>query len=110
MPIETVTSLNAFRKRYHDAQLAKGQLANQATTVDFGHYRSILKNQAVVEQAEKLLKEFKPVSYDVAAHVKAIEAFETKAVCLPESTIHTMNSQARAHPGRERQRHRCQDR
>jgi F-type H+-transporting ATPase subunit d len=36
----------------------------------------------VVADAEKLLKEFKPATYDVSAHVKAIDEFETKAVSL----------------------------
>lgn len=42
----------------------------------------MLKNKAIVDEAAKLLKEFKPVTYDVDAHVKAIEAFESKAVRL----------------------------
>ena len=40
----------------------------------------MLKNKAIVDEAEKILKEFKPVTYDVGAHVKAIETFEAKAV------------------------------
>lgn len=48
--------------------------------MDISHYRSVLKNKAIVDEAEKLLREFKPVSYDVAAHIKAIDAFEAKAV------------------------------
>jgi F-type H+-transporting ATPase subunit d len=40
----------------------------------------VLKNKAIVDEAEKLLNGFKPVTYDVNAHVKAIEAFEVKAV------------------------------
>lgn len=63
-----------------DAQRIQGQLASQPTTVDLAHYRSVLKNKAVVDEAEKLLKDFKPVTYDVTAHVKAIETFEAKAV------------------------------
>jgi hypothetical protein len=77
---ETVGALQAFRKRHSDAQRIAGGLAQQATTVDLSHYRSVLKNQAIVDEAEKALKEFKPVTYDVNAHVKAIEAFEAKAV------------------------------
>jgi len=50
--------------------------------VDFAHYRSVLKNKAVVDEAEKLLKDFRPIAYDVNAHVKAIETFEVKAVRL----------------------------
>ena len=81
-PIETVAALQAFRKRHADAQRIHGQLSSQPTAVDFTHYRSILKNQNIVNKAEKLLKDFKPVTYDVNAHVKAIEAFEAKAVSL----------------------------
>jgi F-type H+-transporting ATPase subunit d len=77
---ETIASLQAFRKRHGDAQRLNAQYASQPTTVDFSHYRTILKNKAIVDEAEKLLKDFKPVTYDVNAQVKAIEAFEVKAV------------------------------
>ena len=40
------------------------------------------QNQAVVSQAEKIVNEFKPVTYDVSAQVKAIESFESVAVCM----------------------------
>ena len=33
-----------------------------------------------MDEAEKLLKDFKPTTYDVSAHIKAIETFEVKAV------------------------------
>lgn len=79
---ETVAALQAFRKRHADAQRIHGQLSSQPTAVDFTHYRSILKNQNIITEAEKLLKDFKPVTYDVNAHVKTIEAFEGKAVSL----------------------------
>ena len=82
-PTETIAALQAFRKRHADAQRIQGQLSSQPTTVDFTYYRSILKNQNIVNEAEKLLKDFKPVTYDVNAHVKATEAFEEKAVILP---------------------------
>ena len=65
-----------------DAQRIQAQLAAQPATVDLEHYRSVLKNKAVVDEAEKLLKDFKPVTYDVGAQVKAIEAFEAKAVSV----------------------------
>ncbi|KIY72880.1 ATP synthase d subunit [Cylindrobasidium torrendii FP15055 ss-10] len=76
---ETVASLQAFRKRNMEAQQLAGTYAQQPTTIDFAHYRSLLKNTAVIDEAEKILKEFKPVTYDVAGQVKAIEAFEAKA-------------------------------
>ena len=50
--------------------------------MDLAHYRSVLKNKGIVDEAEKILREFKPITYDVSTHVKAIETFETKAVCL----------------------------
>lgn len=84
---ETIASLQAFRKRHGDAQRLNAQYASQPTTVDFAHYRTILKNKAIVDEAEKLLKDFKPVTYDVNAQVKAIEAFETKAVSSCQSII-----------------------
>ena len=63
-----------------DAQRIHAQAAAAPTTVDLAHYRSVLKNKAIVDEAEKLLNDFKPVSYDVSAQIKAIETFESKAV------------------------------
>ncbi|KAI0314207.1 ATP synthase d subunit [Amylostereum chailletii] len=83
---ETVAALQAFRKRHADAQRISATLNSQPTTVDFAHYRSVLKNKAVVDEAEKILGEFKPVTYDVTAHIKAIETFEAKAVTKAKET------------------------
>jgi len=83
---ETVAALQAFRKRHSDAQRITGQLNAQPTTVDLAHYRSVLKNKAIVDEAEKILRDFKPVTYDVGAHVKAIETFETKAIAKAKET------------------------
>jgi len=84
---ETIAALQAFRKRHGEAQRLHAQYASQPTTVDIEHYRSILKNKAIVDDAAKLLKEFKPVTYDVGAHVKAIEAFESTAVAKAKETV-----------------------
>ncbi|KAJ3554798.1 hypothetical protein NM688_g2921 [Phlebia brevispora] len=83
---ETVAALQAFRKRHGDAQRVHAQLNAQPSSVDFAYYRSILKNKAVVDEAEKLVKDFKPVTYDVSGHIKAIEAFEVKAVAKAKET------------------------
>ncbi|KAF9036057.1 mitochondrial ATP synthase [Hymenopellis radicata] len=83
---ETIASLQAFRKRHGEAQRLNAQYASQPTTVDFAHYRSILKNTAVIDDAEKALKDFKPVTYDVGAHIKAIESFEAKALAKAKET------------------------
>jgi len=85
---ETVAALQAFRKRHADAQRIHAQLSSQPATVDLAHYRSVLKNKAIVDDAEKLLNEFKPVTYDANAHIKAIETFEAKAVGI--STVHCL--------------------
>ena len=48
--------------------------------IDLSHYRSVLKDQQAVAQAEKVLGEFKPVDYDVSKWNGVVEAFEGKAV------------------------------
>jgi F-type H+-transporting ATPase subunit d len=78
--IETISSLQAFRKRHSEAQRVSNSLASQPTTIDFSQYRAVLKNQAIVDDAEEILKNFKPVTYDVNTHIKAIGDFEAKAV------------------------------
>ncbi|CAD6890618.1 unnamed protein product [Tilletia controversa] len=82
----TAGELAAFRRRADDAKRVLATLKDQRTDVDLTHYRSILKNQDVVAQADKILKDFKPVSYDVNAHIKAIDAFESKAVEQAKAT------------------------
>jgi hypothetical protein len=61
-------------------------LSEQPQTVDFSHYRSILKNQAVVDEIERSFSSFKPKTYDVSRQIKAIEAFEGQAVKSAEET------------------------
>ncbi|KAF8342149.1 ATP synthase d subunit [Cantharellus anzutake] len=82
---ETIASLQAFRKRHAEAQRVVDSLKGQPTTVDIAKYRSTLRNQEIVAEAEKLLKEFRPVTYDVNTHVKAIETFEAKALAEAQS-------------------------
>ena len=61
-------------------------LSEQPQKVDFAHYRSVLKNQAIVDEIEKHFSSFKPVTYDVGRQIKAIEAFEAQAVKSAEET------------------------
>lgn len=77
---QTATSLQAFKKRNDDARRKVTALSEQPQTVDFAHYRKVLKNQAVVDQIENQFKTFKPASYDVNRQIKAIDAFEAQAV------------------------------
>ena len=83
---QTVTSLQAFKKRNEDARRRVTQLSDQSSKVDFAHYRSILKNQAVVDEIEKHFNSFKPATYDVGRQIKAIEAFEAQALKNAEET------------------------
>lgn len=83
---QTVSSLQAFKKRNEDARRKLQILSEQPTTVDFSAYRSILKNQAVVDEIEKRFSAFKPTTYDVSRQLKAIDAFEVEAVKNAEAT------------------------
>jgi len=54
--------------------------------VDFSYYRSILKNQAIVDEVESARKRFRPVTYNVEKQIKIIEGFEAEAVRNAEAT------------------------
>ncbi|KAI1291275.1 hypothetical protein F5Y03DRAFT_388544 [Xylaria venustula] len=83
---QTVASLQAFKSRNENARRKVQLLSEQPTTVDFAHYRSVLKNQAVVDEIEKRFSAFQPAKYDVSRQLKAIEAFEVEAVKNAEAT------------------------
>ncbi|KAL5604819.1 hypothetical protein BROUX41_001843 [Berkeleyomyces rouxiae] len=83
---QTASSLQAFKKRNDEARRKLTALNELPTSVDFAHYRSVLKNQAVVDEIEKRFASFKPSTYDVARQVKAIEAFEVEAIKNAEAT------------------------
>jgi F-type H+-transporting ATPase subunit d len=83
---QTATSLLAFKKRNEDARRRVQQLSELPSKVDFAHYKSVLKNQAVVDEIEKHFASFKPATYDVGRQIKAIEAFEAQAVKNAEET------------------------
>lgn len=83
---QTAASLQAFKKRNEDARRRVALLTEQPTTVDFAAYRSVLKNQAIVDEIEKRFKDFKPTTYDVNRQLKAIDAFEAEAVKNAEAT------------------------
>ncbi len=70
-------------------------LSEQPQSVDFGHYRSVLKNTAVVDEIEKQFQAFKPATYDVNRQIKAIEAFEAQAVKSAEETKGVVDQELR---------------
>jgi hypothetical protein len=82
----TASSLAAFKKRNDDARRKLQVLQDQPQTVDFGHYRSLLKNTAVIDEIENYFKSFKPKTYDVNKQIKAIESFEQVAMKNAEQT------------------------
>ncbi|KAF9198463.1 ATP synthase d subunit [Haplosporangium sp. Z 27] len=90
---ETVAALSAFRKRNEEARRVLTDLKEQKTTVDFAHYRKVLKNQAVVDELEKAFTSFKPTSYDVQSQIKSIEAVEVKALERAKSTATKVDSE-----------------
>jgi len=83
---QTANALAAFKKRNDDARRKVQALSEQAQTVDFAHYRSTLKNQAVIDEIEQAFKSFKPATYDVTRQIKAIEAFEAQAISQAQET------------------------
>lgn len=76
----TASSLTAFKKRNEEARKENLSLSQQSTEVDFNHYRSVLSNSRVIDEIEKTVSAFKPVTYDVSKTLKTIDMFEQKAV------------------------------
>lgn len=81
-----MAGLQAFKKRNDDVRRKVQLLSEQPTTVDFAHYRSVLKNQAIVDEIEKRFNAFQPATYDLSRQLKAIEAFEVEAVKNAQAT------------------------
>ncbi|KAH8919354.1 Creatinase/aminopeptidase [Atractiella rhizophila] len=95
LPKDTALSLASFRKRTEDARRQVAALREAKTEVDFAHYRSVLKNQDVVGEAEKALNSFKPEEYDVQAQLKAIDAFKQKALESARATAGKIDTELR---------------
>ncbi|KAI5282442.1 ATP synthase d subunit [Ascosphaera acerosa] len=77
---QTAASLQAFKKRNDDARRKVQALSEAPTTVDFAHYRSVLKNKAIVDKIESQFTAFKPATFDLGRQLKAIDAFEAQAL------------------------------
>lgn len=76
----TASSLTAFKKRNDEAKKENLVLKQGDHTVNFDHYRKVLKNQKVIDEIEKAVSGFKPATYDVSKTLKSIDLFEEKAV------------------------------
>lgn len=93
---QTASALQSFKKRNDDARRKVQVLSETPQEVDFAHYRSVLKNQAIVDELENHFKSFKPATYDVNRQLKAIDAFETQAVQNAEQTKGKVESELRS--------------
>ncbi|CAD6573598.1 MAG: ATP synthase d subunit [Cyphobasidiales sp. Tagirdzhanova-0007] len=91
--LQTLSALQAFRKRNADAKIANRAAKDQPDEVDFARYKGLLKNQKVVDELEQTFKSFKPVDYDVAAQIKAIDAFQEKAVDSAKKAAQKVDSE-----------------
>ncbi|KAI9217936.1 hypothetical protein BC828DRAFT_389932 [Blastocladiella britannica] len=90
---ETAQQLAAFRKRHDELVRTVQTLKDQRQTIDFAHYRSALANKAIVDEAEQAFAKFTPASYDLAAQLKVIDAFEAKAVERAQHTATAVNDE-----------------
>ncbi|KAI9327243.1 hypothetical protein DFJ73DRAFT_632218 [Zopfochytrium polystomum] len=90
---ETLAGLNAFRRRHADLVKAHNDLLEQSTTVDFAHYRNILSNKKVVDDAEAAFKAFKPATYNLTEQLRVIDQQEAKAVAAAEKTALKINAE-----------------
>lgn len=68
--------MTAFKKRNDDARRRVQMLQEHPTSVDFGQYKSVLNNTAVVDEVEGKMKAYQVKKYDVSRQIKAIESFE----------------------------------
>ncbi|EME89095.1 uncharacterized protein MYCFIDRAFT_201783 [Pseudocercospora fijiensis CIRAD86] len=91
----TAAALQNFKQRNDIARRKVQVLSEQPSTVDFSHYRSILKNQDVINDIEKQFNAFQPKKYDVQRQIKAIEAFEAQAVKSAEETKSKVDAELR---------------
>ncbi|CAG8578590.1 11982_t:CDS:2 [Racocetra fulgida] len=92
---ETITALQAFRKRNDEAKRVVSALKQQKTDIDFENYRNILKNKAIVNEAENVLKQFKPTKVDLEEQLKIVETFEKKAIDYAKKTVDKVDAELR---------------
>ncbi|EIW70037.1 hypothetical protein TREMEDRAFT_38700 [Tremella mesenterica DSM 1558] len=90
---ETLASVQAFRARHSLASNRNATLKNTIPQVDVAHYKSVLRNQQAVQLAEKVLKEYKAVDYDVTKWNGVVDAFEGKAVEAAKQTVQKITAE-----------------
>ena len=85
-------ALTAFRKRYDESERLLTQLREQDKPLEFGQYRQILRNQKIVDEAEKLWRDFKPSKVDVAKQLDVLNQVEAKAVSNHQGSFYLLIS------------------
>lgn len=93
---KTATQLSGFKKRNDEARRQLFELQSQATSVDFEHYRSVLKNKAVVDKIEQSFKAYTPVSLDASKQLSIIKAFESQAISNAKETEELVASELKS--------------
>ncbi|WWC89774.1 uncharacterized protein L201_004700 [Kwoniella dendrophila CBS 6074] len=83
----TLSNLQAFRARHSTAVSKNSALKATVPQIDLSHYKNVLKDQQAVSLAEKVLKDFKAVDYDVSKWNDVVGAFEGKAVSAAKETV-----------------------
>lgn len=79
---KTATQLSGFKKRNDEARRRVLELEQQKkqTQVDFAHYKSVLQNNAVVDEIQGHVRSYKPVVADIAKQLESLKAFERVAL------------------------------
>lgn len=93
---KTAAQLTAFKKRNDEARRQLFELKAQETSVDFDHYRSVLKNSSVVDKIEQSFSSYKPVALDASKQLSTIEAFEKQALANAKETEQLVASELSA--------------
>ncbi|SMN17698.1 similar to Saccharomyces cerevisiae YKL016C ATP7 Subunit d of the stator stalk of mitochondrial F1F0 ATP synthase [Maudiozyma saulgeensis] len=88
---KTATELSSFKKRNDEARRQLLELQQQPVAVEFNQYRSLLKNQAVIDQIEGFCKAYTPVTIDSSKQIRTIESFQQHALANAEATEKLVN-------------------
>ncbi|KAJ1330694.1 hypothetical protein BSLG_009146 [Batrachochytrium salamandrivorans] len=83
---ETMASVNSFRRRHSDLLKTVTDLREHQVTIDFTRYKSVLKNQKVVEEAERAIKGFRPATVDLSEQLRMVADQEAKAIAAAKKT------------------------
>lgn len=85
--------LQAFRARHTAAANKNAALKASVPEIDLAHYKSVLKDQRAVDQASKVLADFKPVDYDVSKWNEVVANYESKAVAAAKATVQKVDAE-----------------